>query len=121
MTEPSEHDEQVAVINWADAMSYKYPELSLLYAVPNAAKRSPKLAAYMKAEGLKAGVPDLCLPVARKGYNGLYIEMKKKGGRNPMPVQDRWLTALANEGYMAVCCKGRDAAICVLMDYMEDR
>ena len=118
---PSEHDEQAAVIRWALMMEYAYPELVLLYAIPNAAKRSFKLANYMKTEGMKSGVPDLCLPVARSGYHGLYIEMKRKGGPNPTKDQESWLKRLSDAGYYAVCCKGAEAAKNVLHRYVIDR
>ena len=72
----------------------------------------------MKAEGLKAGVPDLCLPVARQGYHGLYIEMKY--GRNkPTAKQKWWLEKLAEQGYKTIVCWGADEAIAVLEDYLE--
>lgn len=69
-------DKQVKVLKW-------------LHAIPNGGYRDPVTAARMKAEGVKAGVPDVFLPVARYDFtdgslecHGLYIEMKKpKGGR----------------------------------------
>lgn len=65
----SESIEQQNLFEWAKIFSGKYPELTLLYHIPNEGKRSLKEGARMKAEGLKAGVPDLCLPVARGGYH----------------------------------------------------
>jgi len=49
------------------------------FAIPNAARRSPMLAARMKAEGLRAGVADLCimLPGGRTGW----LELKNRKGR----------------------------------------
>ena len=63
----TEHDEQHAVIVWAALNESRYKGLHLLHAIPNAGKRSIGAAKYMQAEGLKSGIPDLCLPVARKG------------------------------------------------------
>lgn len=117
----SEHVEQAAVIRWAESMEPEYPELALLYAIPNAAKRSPQLAKYMKDEGLKAGVPDICLPVARSGYNSLYIEMKRVGGPNPTKNQIKWLVGLITHGNAAFCCKGANAAITVIEFYIKDK
>jgi hypothetical protein len=80
----SEHDEQVNLFHWADIMSPQYPELALLHAIPNGGKRNINVARKLKEEGQKAGVPDICLPVPRGEYHGLYIEMKY--GRNkPTP------------------------------------
>src|SRR5687767_7978133 len=95
----SEHYEQKAVVDWAGAVQGRYPELRWLYAIPNAAKRSVVTASIMKAQGMKSGVPDLCLPVARQGYHGLYIEMKKKKNSSTLDSQKEWLTELNNQGY----------------------
>jgi hypothetical protein len=50
------------------------------YAVPNGGYRNIYVARKLKAEGVKAGVADLCLPAARRGYHGLYLEMKSEEG-----------------------------------------
>ena len=63
----SEHQEQAALFRWAWFAQVKHPALALLYAIPNGGHRHKAVAARMKAEGVKAGVPDLCLPVARGG------------------------------------------------------
>lgn len=73
----SEHQLQCACIQW---FRYIYPSHVIL-AIPNAARRSARMGAYMKQEGMLTGCPDLLIPEARKGYNCLWIEMKngKKG------------------------------------------
>lgn len=115
----SEHYEQKAVVQWANVQSTRHPALSLLYAIPNAAKRSVVTASIMKAEGMKSGVPDLCLPVARRGYHGLYIEMKKKNKSSTSDNQVWWIEQLNKQGYMAVICKGADEAIKTIKWYLE--
>jgi hypothetical protein len=100
-------------------MARQYPELGLLYAIPNAARRGPALASWMKAEGLRAGVPDLCLPVPRLGYHGLYIEMKREGGNGPTKDQRCFLRCLGDQGYLAVCCWGADQAKRLLLRYVR--
>lgn len=114
-----EHYEQKAVVDWAGAVQGRYPELRWLYAIPNAAKRSVVTASIMKAQGMKSGVPDLCLPVARKGYHGLYIEMKKKKNSTTSDNQREWIEGLYKNGYMAVICKGADEAIKTIEWYLE--
>jgi hypothetical protein len=106
----SEHKQQSAVIAWARSRETAHPELALLFAVPNAARRSVKLAAYMKAEGLKPGVPDLWLPIARRGYHCLVIEMKW-GDNVTTPEQDAWLAALAEQGAFTIVCRSAGQAI----------
>ena len=80
--QPTEEAEQTAVIEWATIMEKQFPELALLHHCPNGEARNPIIGAKLKRMGVKAGVPDLFLPVPRGGFHGLWIEMKRrKGGR----------------------------------------
>lgn len=90
----------------------------MLYAIPNGGHRHPATAAKLKAEGVKRGVPDLCLPVPRGGFNGLYLEMKADGGR-PTVEQRAWIDALRELGYRAEVCVGWDAARETIKAYLE--
>ncbi len=116
---PSEHEEQCLLFEWAAYMKHKHPELGLLFAIPNGGLRNMVVAIQLKAEGVKAGVPDICLPVARGGHHGLYIEMKRKEGSQARTGQREWIRALLNEGYLAVICKGADEAIKTICNYLE--
>jgi hypothetical protein len=127
----AEHEEQAVVIQWANLMSGQYPELGLLFAIPNGAKLpffktqgrngktyrwSPE-AEKLKAEGLKPGVPDMMLPVARKGFHGLFIEAKYKDNK-PSPAQTAFLDALAGQGYLAVVCWSAEEIIETITEYL---
>lgn len=70
MPVPTEAQEQMTLFSWAAMQSGKYPELNLLYHVPNGGSRHKAEAGRLRAEGVKAGVPDLCLPVARGHITG---------------------------------------------------
>jgi hypothetical protein len=52
----------------------------------------------MQAEGLKRGVPDICLPVSRRGFHGMYIELKVNDNQ-PTKEQKWYLAELAKQGY----------------------
>lgn len=117
--EPYESEEQVALFEWAEAMSGKYPCLRLMYHVPNGGHRSAAVAGKLKAEGVKAGVPDICLPSARGGYHGLYIELKA-GKNKATKEQEEWLSALSEEGYKAVVCRGWVNAAEEIKNYLEE-
>ena len=95
---PTEAQEQITLMNWAALQSGKYPELKLLYHVPNGGSRNKAEAGRLRAEGVKAGVPDLCLPVPRGGYHGLYIELKRQRGGRASDNQVEWLDALSKQG-----------------------
>ena len=113
----SEHDEQVALFQWAALNEDKYPELALLYANPLGGKRPGRTAARLKAEGVKAGVPDLTLPVARCGFHGLYIEMKW-GKNQPTESQLWWMEQLRAQNYACVVCYGFEHARQALVLYL---
>ena len=97
------------------------PELGLLFHIPNGGFRHPATAARMKALGVKPGVPDLFLPVARGDYYGLWIEMKRRKGGRVSEAQSEWLDALRRQGYKTIVCCGADAAIAAIEDYLGRR
>jgi hypothetical protein len=114
----SEHQEQSALIQWAQMHEARYPELRLLFAIPNGSSRDKVTGAMLKREGVKAGVPDLCLPVARQPYHGLFIELKF-GKNRPAEKQAAWLDALTQQGYLAVACWGWCEAKDVIEEYLQ--
>ena len=116
----SEDDEQQKVIRWAQLMCRTYPDLGLLYHVPNGGSRNRAEAAKLKRMGVRAGVPDLVLPSPRGGYAGLYIEMKV-GANRPSKEQKEWLEMLANRGYKTLVCYGGNEAIDALEKYVNKK
>ena len=118
MTLPTEHDEQKALIKWFDL---QYPSLrGRLAACPNGGQRNVIVAAKLKAEGVRPGYPDLNLLVPRHGFAGLFIEMKRQKGGSLTPEQADWLEFLGAQGFMAVVCKGFDAARETVANYLQE-
>ena len=115
----SEHVEQVALMRWATFARARFPELVLLYAVPNGGHRHKATAARLKAEGVKRGVPDVCLPVARSGAHGLYIEIKTERGK-ATSEQLGWIRALRRQGYVAEVCRGWESARSMIEHYLAE-
>lgn len=113
-----ESAEQQALFRWAAFAEGKYPELALLFHIPNEGVRTKANGARLKAEGLRAGVPDIMLPVARGAYHGLFIELKA-GKNRPSDAQERWLAALGGQGYMAVVCWGWESAKNMIINYLD--
>lgn len=117
---PTESQEQKTLFRWADLMgSGKYPELQLLHHIPNGGSRNKAEAHKLKAEGVKAGVPDICLPVPRGSYHGLYIEMKRIRGGRISEEQRKWLKDLAKQGYRAQICRGWEEAAGTIKEYLD--
>lgn len=115
----TEHQEQVSVIQWADALAAEVPELSMLHAIPNGGARHQAIGGKLKAEGVRRGVPDLCLPVPTSDWSGLYIEMKRRQGGRVRKTQRWWIEQLREQGYRVEVCRGSDEAIEVLTNYLE--
>lgn len=116
---PTESAEQQALFRWVAWQRGKYPELDLLYHVPNGGSRSKAEAGRFKAEGVKSGVPDICLPVARGGYHGLYIELKRQRGSKTSGNQAAWIKDLSDQGYYTEVCKGWENAATVILNYLR--
>ncbi len=104
-----ERSHQVALIKWVRTVKDTHPVLKLLYAVPNGGDRNLRVARKLKAEGVLAGVADLCLPAPRHGYHGLYLEMKSEVGVTT-EEQKEFLRGVSAEGYCAVIAQGVDEA-----------
>lgn len=116
---PSEGQEQATLFNWAQMQSFVYPELRLMFHVPNGGSRNKAEAGRFKAEGVKAGVPDIFLPVPRCGMHGLFIEMKRLSGGKVSPEQKEWIDSLRREGYAAEVCHGWQEARNVILNYLD--
>lgn len=116
----TEAQHQEALIDWSALYSKRWPELELLYHIPNGGKRNASEAAHLKRQGVKAGVPDLCLPVARGDHHGLYIELKARKNK-PTEHQLSWIQKLSDQGYVVAVCWGWEQAAKVIVDYLEGR
>ena len=115
----SEADEQMTVMQWARLNEHLYKDLALLHHIPNGGSRNRLEAIHLKQQGVKAGVPDLCLPVPRCGFHGLYIEMKRRKNARVAESQNKWIAALRRQGYFAAVCYGADDAIRLIEAYLS--
>jgi hypothetical protein len=110
---PLEHAEQSVFFQWAMLNHAQFPGLENLFAVPNGGYKLGKaLAALFKRTGLRTGVPDLVLPVARFPFHGLYIEMKRVGSPPSATSKEQrdWRAALRAQGYASVEAHGDQEA-----------
>ena len=126
---PSEHQSQAAFFARV-AMDPRTRDLPI-FAIPNGGKRHVVTAMKLKAEGVKAGVPDIFVAVPMlelyrdhdvmvegvKGH-GLFIEMKKKGN-TPTTEQRAWIVMLSARDYAAAVCYSADEAWQTLCAYLN--
>lgn len=121
----TEHSEQRMVIDWAERKQIEYPELKWLHSslngifIPAPPAIRARIINHMKAEGMKKGIPDLFLPVARRDYHGLYIELKRSDGGRVREEQNEFLEFAASQGYYSQVCYGYDEAVETLEWYLN--
>lgn len=121
----TEHGEQAAVFCWAAQNRAQYPELVWMYAIPNGGGRSMAQGAALKAEGVKAGVADICLPVVRMHSRGncpgLYIEMKRSKGipSDITKEQVAFAVFVIRQGYVWIPCFGWEQAKHSIISYLS--
>lgn len=108
----SEAQEQIAVIQYCD-----FKRIPVFH-IPNGGARNKREGAHLKRQGVRPGVPDLCIPMPKGAYHSLYIEMKTKKGRATQAQKD-WIELLNSLGHCAHICKGADAAIELIRKYMN--
>ena len=114
---PSEAQIQEAYFQWAALHVRKYPELEALYHVPNGSNKGKAGGAIFKRQGLKAGVPDVCLPVPTANGAGLYLEFKTKIGR-VSDSQKEWIERLRRYGHKVEVVRDTDEAINQTLDFL---
>lgn len=115
----SESAHQKALFAWAAMNMKRWPQLKYLFAIPNGGLRDKITAARLKAEGVKAGVPDVMLPWPRGSYAGLFIEMKKPGEKvRKDSAQEEWHDYLRNSFYCVQVCDDWKEATVVLSKYL---
>lgn len=113
-----EFQTQCTLIQWLAYEEKNHPEIRWLYAIPNGGKRHKAIAGQMKAMGVKAGVWDLCLPVPRGRYHGLYIEMKTMDGELT-PAQRDFGMFLDGVGYATRVCRTAPEARDKILAYLN--
>lgn len=127
--QPTEHEIQRGIMQWAVMNEARRPQLKLLFAIPNGGKRNIITAAKLKAEGVKPGVPDLFLPVARvQGVtgeahltlkHGLWLEVKRGKQGRVSEVQEEWSARLISHGHCVRVVRSVGEAIEVITKYLD--
>lgn len=124
--EKSESDHQADLFAWARSpfVLKKYPMLELMFAINNGLKLSIGQAVKAKRTGTNKGTPDIMLPCPKNlgsifAIAGLFIEMKKKGGRLSPEQKDK-IAKLTTAGYKCVVCYSAIEAIREIEEYLKN-
>lgn len=114
-----------------DGITVVVPELKWMFHIPNGGSRGNGRdamirGAQLKAQGVKAGVCDIMLPVVRGKWAGLFIEMKKpdqrsvtgKGKGGVKSDQKEFGDFVSNQGYGYTVCYSWEEAARVVEGYL---
>jgi hypothetical protein len=110
----------MAYARWADSLGLP------LFHIPNEGKRSLHFGRMLKLMGLRKGVPDFFLPVMKKMYGGLFLEMKRKkdyskSEKEKWLNQKAWIDYLNGAGYYASFAYGFEDAVKITTDYLREK
>jgi hypothetical protein len=115
----SEHGEQVVLFRYLDLIAPLWPELvRCIYAVPNGGKRGKLTAAKLKQEGVRAGIPDICVPYASHPHASLRIELKRADGGTVSKEQSARAADLESLGNLVLIARGWEPAARAIVDYV---
>lgn len=126
----TEHAHQRAFFGWLGWMKHLgvYPRADRMFAIPNGGKRDPITAARLKAEGVKAGVPDTFYPVgwtsdedSRWQRYGLFLEFKKPKKGRESEAQSDWIEQASRDGYACATVYSWRGAVAAFVDYNTGR
>jgi hypothetical protein len=116
-----EGSHQAALFEWANLI--KVPEGGVLkdylFAIPNGAKRTVRQGVMLKRQGLKAGMPDVCLSLPRKAYHGMFLELKRESSYRIKKEQHTVIDRLNRVGYCARVSNTIDKSIEMIKEYLK--
>lgn len=111
-----EHELQAACVRW---FRLQYSHL-FIFAIPNGGQRNRRAGQILVSEGMVSGVPDLFIPVARCGYNGLFIEMKAGKRGRTTTNQEVCMYRLRQLGYKCEVVRTFEDFVRVVNDYVKE-
>lgn len=112
----SESELQSACVSW---FRQNYPQYERkMFAIPNGGQRHAAVGKKMKAEGALAGVADLFLSIARKGFHGLYLEAKFGKGQQ-QKTQMLFEQEVKSEGYQYLVFYKKAEFEKIVKDYLS--
>lgn len=111
---------QKLIIDWAKLVKYNgRPLADYIHHSPNGGKRGIVEATNFKRMGTQKGYPDLIIDIAKQGYHGLRIELKKDKRSYPSKDQKERLKLLNEQGYKALVCRGFDETVETIKEYLK--
>lgn len=109
-----EEIEQCKLFDWIRTK----PELErAAFHIANERQCSVQRGRILKRMGVRPGVSDIFIGIARGKYHGLFIELKY-GSNKPTALQERFMLDMSAQGYYCVWVQGFEAAKMVIENYL---
>lgn len=105
---------QIQVFDWIKKMSLD----DFIFHPANERKCSLRAGALLKRKGVKAGVSDVIILKASKGFHGALIELKTEKGRLSA-TQKTFLDTMKLGGYFTAVCRSAREAKNTIAFYLE--
>lgn len=109
-----EHSQQAKLVQRVRAF---HPGV-IIAAIPNGGDRRPSERVRLAAEGVLAGMPDICVLRPSSGFCGLFIEMKTETGVVGESQRDI-AKRLNAEGYLSLVARSADDAYKLIEEYLN--
>ena len=113
-----EHLLQTACFNYFNITYRKYK--GLLFAIPNGGRRNIQTAAFLKKEGVTAGVADMFLCIPNIEFHGLFIEFKVDNNKQS-ETQKQFEVLVTKQNYKYVVIKSIDDFITLIKNYLNNK
>lgn len=109
----TEQEEQITFSSWLTIKKIPF------FHIPNGGSRHIAEAVKLKMMGVKKGIPDIFIHVAKFPHHGLFIEMKSKDGGAHQKSQTEKIVELRRCGYRAEFAHGCEDAIKIVDNYLN--
>lgn len=111
----TEEELQRLCVDW---FNLQYPNM-IMWHTPNGARMQIGMAMKMKRMGMKKGVPDIFIAEPNGVWHGLFIELKREGGRCSDHQLDL-MDSLAGRGYYVTTCYNFKEFMDVVNGYLKE-
>jgi len=113
LIEQSEDKIHISIVNFLEKIAVFF------YHIPNGGYRNQAEGAKLKRMGVKAGIPDLCIPIPLKPYHGLYLEVKRERNYKVSDAQKFIIPKLNHMGYHTVVVRGFNESLKAIREYFS--
>ncbi len=118
MTKHLEDAELIAFFDWVRWNEKKNPILKTIFHVENERKCTPAQGARRKRKGVRAGIPDIIVPISRRPFCGLFIELKTDKGK-VSKEQKEIMAMLYSLGHAVYIARSGKEAIDLVTNYLK--